>query len=228
MRTERQGTGTGKAKGASNRREKAGTERDEASGRARLVRVALRLFGERGYDATSVTDIAEAAQVSRGLIRFHFGSKQALSEAVERLVVERLSEVIDSFVPQIGTVSMANLFIARLSGFEQEQDFRNYLRRCVVEPTPRNLELFKKLHEQQKRLIARFSALGARQLPIGEDWLALVSVFLQLGPIVFSAQVQAVLGRDPTTARGAEALAEVFSKLFERVYGLNSIDPGAS
>jgi hypothetical protein len=58
---------------------------------------------------------------------------------------------------------------------------------------------------------------------VDRDWLALISMFLQLGPIVFSAQVEAVLGHDSTTQRASAELADMYSKLFERLYGLSVI-----
>ncbi len=49
--------------------------------RARLLDAALRLFGERGFAATSTRDIAEAAGVNLAAIRYYFGDKQGLYRA---------------------------------------------------------------------------------------------------------------------------------------------------
>ena len=46
--------------------------------RARLVAEAQRLFRERGYAATSLEQIAEAAEVTKGAIYGHFASKEDL------------------------------------------------------------------------------------------------------------------------------------------------------
>ena len=46
--------------------------------RERLVKAAFELFEERGYDATSVGDVAERAQVGRTTLFRQFGSKEAL------------------------------------------------------------------------------------------------------------------------------------------------------
>lgn len=56
-----------------------------------LVAVALRLFGERGYDSTSVADIQTASGLAAGsgALYKHFSSKQALlEEAVRRYIAE--------------------------------------------------------------------------------------------------------------------------------------------
>jgi len=57
--------------------------------RDRIVREAVRLFAERGYDRTSVPDIQEAAGLSpgSGALYKHFPSKKALlATAVERFI----------------------------------------------------------------------------------------------------------------------------------------------
>jgi AcrR family transcriptional regulator len=46
--------------------------------REQLVATALRLFGERGYRATTMEDIANAAGVTKPLLYQHFASKRAL------------------------------------------------------------------------------------------------------------------------------------------------------
>jgi AcrR family transcriptional regulator len=47
-----------------------------------IARAAARLFAERGYDATSVREIVEAAGVTKPTLYYHFGSKQGLAEAL--------------------------------------------------------------------------------------------------------------------------------------------------
>lgn len=56
--------------------------------KAALIEAAVGLFGERGYRATSLKAIGEAAGISHGVIPFHFGSKEGLLLAV----VERCFE----------------------------------------------------------------------------------------------------------------------------------------
>jgi len=49
-----------------------------ATARDRLVEAAFRLFDERGYDQTTVDDIAERAATGRTTFFRHFGSKEAV------------------------------------------------------------------------------------------------------------------------------------------------------
>lgn len=52
-------------------------ERSERS-RTQILEAALKLFSHRGYGATSVRDIAEAANVSKGNVYHHFSDKEAI------------------------------------------------------------------------------------------------------------------------------------------------------
>jgi AcrR family transcriptional regulator len=55
----------------------------ESSGAARhIARVAARLFAQRGYEATSVREIVEAAGVAKPTLYYYFGSKERLAQSL--------------------------------------------------------------------------------------------------------------------------------------------------
>ena len=54
-------------------------ERSKARRRAAIVRAGLELFAERGYDATTVADIAAAAEVAPRTVAMYFPSKQDIA-----------------------------------------------------------------------------------------------------------------------------------------------------
>jgi AcrR family transcriptional regulator len=56
-------------------------ERSERS-RTQILDAALKLFSHRGYGATSVRDIAEAAGVSKGNVYHHFPDKETIFRAL--------------------------------------------------------------------------------------------------------------------------------------------------
>jgi AcrR family transcriptional regulator len=66
--------------------------RDES--RARIIEAALRLFGEQGYEATSVRAIAQAAGVAQGLMYSHFAGKDELLKAIFQ---QSIQDVYESF-----------------------------------------------------------------------------------------------------------------------------------
>ena len=54
----------------------------EGSSRQRILDAALRLFGRRGYEETSVAELARAADVSKGLVYHYFDTKRDVLDAV--------------------------------------------------------------------------------------------------------------------------------------------------
>ncbi|MEU5862052.1 MULTISPECIES: helix-turn-helix domain-containing protein [unclassified Nonomuraea] len=56
---------------------------EDLTARARIRDAAIRHIGEHGFERATIRDIAESAGVSLGLVRHHFGSKQALREACD-------------------------------------------------------------------------------------------------------------------------------------------------
>lgn len=71
------------------------SERNAARSRESILDAAELLFAERGYDATSLTDVGQHAGVSRGTPGYFFGSKAELWHAVlERCFGEARQAVV--------------------------------------------------------------------------------------------------------------------------------------
>lgn len=63
-----------------------------------ILKAGRRLFGERGFPATTIDDIAEAAQVAKGAVYHHFATKEAVFAAVFDVVSRDLVAEIDRAV----------------------------------------------------------------------------------------------------------------------------------
>src|SRR5438128_7718775 len=70
------------------------------SRRAELCRTAAQLFRDRGYDATSVSDVARALGMTKAGLYHHFESKEALLFEIMMFGLERVKE--DVIVPARG------------------------------------------------------------------------------------------------------------------------------
>lgn len=69
-------------------------ERSKARRRAAIIRAAYELFADRGYDATTVADIAEAAEVSPRTVAMYFPAKQDIALSRFSDGVASLTDVI--------------------------------------------------------------------------------------------------------------------------------------
>jgi AcrR family transcriptional regulator len=74
-------------------------DRTESEVARHIAREAARLFAARGYDATPVRAIVEAAGVTKPTLYYHFGSKEGLAQALLtvplRGLVGRLRSILE-------------------------------------------------------------------------------------------------------------------------------------
>ena len=71
--------------------------------REQLVQVGRKLFAAKGYEGTSVEEIAAAAGVSKPVVYEHFGGKEGLYAVVVDREIEALLSVIQSALTSRGT-----------------------------------------------------------------------------------------------------------------------------
>jgi TetR/AcrR family transcriptional regulator, regulator of cefoperazone and chloramphenicol sensitivity len=64
--------------------------------RIALIEAAIRLFGERGYDAVSTREIADLAAANIGSIAYHFGGKPGLRLTCAQHVIGNISATVGS------------------------------------------------------------------------------------------------------------------------------------
>src|SRR6516164_7901638 len=60
--------------------------------RERILKAAVRLFAERGYEATSVRTLATKAHVNQAAVNYHFKTKDGLYREVLREAIHALTE----------------------------------------------------------------------------------------------------------------------------------------
>jgi AcrR family transcriptional regulator len=81
--------------------------------RERILEASLKLFNEKGYAATPVSEIAAAAGIATGNLTYHFGTKRELAEALEKRVRHERREARASF--ETGAIANDYVEILRFS-----------------------------------------------------------------------------------------------------------------
>jgi AcrR family transcriptional regulator len=114
-------------------------ERSKARRRAAIIRAAYELFAERGYDATTVADIAEAAEVSPRTVAMYFPAKQDIA-------LSRFSD---------GVASLTDAIRGRRPGETLHEVFGRWLLASQTEPEDREL------YRLARRMFAANPDLGA-------------------------------------------------------------------
>jgi AcrR family transcriptional regulator len=101
-----------------NRGRMTGAERRE-----QLIEISRRLFAERGFDGTSVEEIAARAEVSKPVVYEHFGGKEGIyAVVVDREVRRLLTMVQDALTAGHPRVLLEQAAFALLDYIEQSSD----------------------------------------------------------------------------------------------------------
>jgi AcrR family transcriptional regulator len=87
----------------------------ESGTRQRIVAAAVELFGEHGFDATSVNQVVARAGVAKGALYHHFDSKDDLLYEVYRELVDRqLAGMTEILARQLSPVATMRALISDL------------------------------------------------------------------------------------------------------------------
>lgn len=74
------------------------TPAQENGAKKRILDAAVELFSKKGYDATRVNEIAETANVTKGLIYYYFKSKEEILDYLLQLLFEDFTALAMDFV----------------------------------------------------------------------------------------------------------------------------------
>ena len=77
--------------------------------RSRILKCALKLFEENGYDHVSIQDIADASQTSVGSIYHYFRSKEEMAVQVTEYLDERYASYYESLMTEVSYKNMGAL-----------------------------------------------------------------------------------------------------------------------
>jgi AcrR family transcriptional regulator len=119
---------------------------------AQILAAACRAFGERGYAATSVADVADAAGISKPLIYNYFGSKDGLHVACVRHASAALTAEIER-TAATETTGLARAVIT-LDGMFRRLEGEPWLWRLVSDPTaPADSDLKREVATDEQRVL---------------------------------------------------------------------------
>ena len=173
---------------------------EDLTARARIRDAALRLFGERGMDATTIRTIAAAAGVSGGLVRHHFGSKEGLRNACDTYALDQLMRlkeqgVVDGHLaaPQFLAGAQPALLL-----------FYRYLARSMLDGSPAAAAMFKQMVDLGERWLAEYHP----GLVDDERAYSALLVAMELGALSMNKQLSQSLGTDIFSREGHLRLAK--------------------
>ena len=103
-------------------------ERSKARRRDAIIRAGMKLFAERGYNATTIADIAAAADVAPRTVTMYFPSKQDIAMARFAAMVDSLTGALCGRAPGESVTEVVGRWI-RTDGQCADRDLKELQQR---------------------------------------------------------------------------------------------------
>jgi AcrR family transcriptional regulator len=148
------------------------TKEEAADTRERLLEAALASFHRKGYAATTLDDIARQAEITRGAIQWHFGSKAELYNTLIRECYQEVGEKFRDIYRAEGTPlqKLRRTLVKWLSYTEEDTKFRTVLE-LVTLKTEVSSELASGIQEKvqgNQMTVSLFADLVCQGIESGE------------------------------------------------------------
>ncbi|MCK5399504.1 TetR/AcrR family transcriptional regulator [bacterium] len=132
----------------------------------KIIKIALELFSQHGFENVSMDMIKDAAKIAKGTLYYHFASKDALFNATCDEMVRCITQsVIDN---ASGTLGSKEHFVSGfLAALDYLWDNKDKLRMFFIVKSPSNLRDFHKTHKNLLRSVV--SSLHEGIVLIGID-----------------------------------------------------------
>lgn len=163
-------------------------ERKKQQTRETIARAALRLFAERGYDETTLAEIAEAANVAPRTIFAYFESKEDILLCEENGFLTELERRLDERPAGTTTVDAIREFLSSIEHPDEEAK----LRKQVIAANPDLQVKMRGRHAQLEPMLAESIAkdLGAEPGDIRPLLIAasMAAAFTSVSDRIFAAE----------------------------------------
>jgi len=181
-----------------------------------ILQAAQKLFSERGLHGTSIRDIEQASGVSKGLILYHFESKEKLYTAVqERLVQAYAAELMRS---REGSRNLQEMIQAAIhASFHHTRTGREYERIALWSYLEGQERGGGELEVQLTQGLIETMRAGQQAGLIRDDVDAFVMPFIIKGAIEYWMRKQDLiqeLGPNVDVSIRQERLMEALAKIF--------------
>lgn len=170
-----------------------GRSPEDLTARTRIRDAALRLFTECGISGATIRGIAAVAGVSPGLVRHHFGSKEALRDACDAYALERLTRLQAEIFDEGQLDDQGFLFSIQPTVLL----LQNYLVRSMMDGSDAAAAMFETAVQLGERWLEREQIESSDPRAFAA---ALVS--MKLGVFLLHEQLSRVLGVDIRTPEG--------------------------
>jgi AcrR family transcriptional regulator len=183
---------------------------EDLTARARIRDAAFRHFSDHGFARATIRDIARMAGVSPGLVRHHFGSKEALREACDEYALEALRRSNDQALareesPAAGAADESRSAIGPL---------QRYLARALIDKSNLAASFFDEMVMMGEQWLARADKDRADTPAADRRTRAALMTAMALGIPAFHEHLSRVLDVDVFSPEGDRRIAVAVLDLY--------------
>src|SRR6185437_6986292 len=187
---------------------------DDLTARARIRDAALRQFGEQGFERKTIRGIAATAGVSPGLVRHHFGSKDALRDAVDEHVlteIRRINDEVRKGIAANGEFSEDAITRAAI------RPFQGYLARAMVDGSAIISAFFDQIVGLTEEWLGDAEELTDNEFFADRRTRAAVLSAMAMGVPLLREQLSRVLGVDSFSPEGERMVSMALLDIYSHV-----------
>lgn len=191
------------------------TKEDARDVKNDILNAAVDLFSQNGFQRVAIKDVTDKAGGSVGLVRHYFGTKDDLITATNDHVMRQLQALFKAMYENLDFENGEDL-INRIQERTVNLLMPNvgllfYFRRLIAELPDAATKTFSAYHQLLQGHFEKLDELGFLAPDANKKWLAFELMFIQLGPVLFSEQIEAITGKaahDPQSVneRGKETI----------------------
>jgi AcrR family transcriptional regulator len=185
---------------------------EDLTAQARIRQAALTQFAEHGFERTTIRGIAAAAGVSLGLVRHHFGSKQALRDAIDAHVLQEIRRLSDEIMENGERGNLGPSAISR----QAIRPFQGYLVRALMDGSPTIASLFDQMVDSAEQWFAVADENRGDPPFADRRTRAAVLTAMALGVPLLREHLSRVLGVDTFSPAGDRQVALGLLDLYSR------------
>jgi AcrR family transcriptional regulator len=184
-----------------------GAAYEDLTARARIRDAAMRQFTEHGFQRTTIRGIAAAAGVSPGLVRHHFGSKEALREAVDAYVTQEMRRINDEVLADGRRGDLGPAMATRQETIRRVRPHQRYLMRALMDGSVAAAKMFDDMVEMTEQWIAIADAERTDPPPADVRTRAALLNAMKFGVGLLHEHVSRAVGVDIFTPEGDRRVA---------------------
>ncbi len=124
--------------------------------KAQIIQTALGLFKDKGYENTTVADIIDAADISKGGFYYHYDAKEDLLEDIAQMFVGEVLAIMEQIASRddLSALEKTNEYIRQVNSFKKQRTAKVAAMLSEMYSGGKNVQLENKIFGYGQKVVA--------------------------------------------------------------------------